>query len=85
MAVWHKVIRDEEYLQSFMEMNWEFHDFREERITYLAETNSVEIFLKYDTGNEGVLIRFKGVHGFHVRVGKDYEAECMWRDCGETF
>ena len=75
MAVWHKVIRDEEYLKTFMEMNWEFHDCREERITYIAETNSVEIFLKYDTGAEGVLIQFKDVHGFNVRVGKDYEAE----------
>lgn len=75
MAVWYEVEKTEDGINNFMECNWEFHDFRAERIEYVPGMDMVEIFLKYDTGREGVLLRFAWIKDMHVNTQHDYDAE----------
>lgn len=66
MAVWYELEKSNAGIKNFLDSNWAFHDFRLERIEYILGKDLVEIFLKYDTGTEGVLLRFIGVRSFTV-------------------
>lgn len=75
MAVWYEVEKTEQGFYDFLECNWEFHDFRIEKVEYTSKKDMVEIFLKYDTGVEGVLLRFVGIQDMHIITERDYEAD----------
>ena len=66
MAVWYEVEKTEDGIANFLDSNWGFHDFRIETVSYDATNNAAEVFLKYDNGIEGVLIRFIGVSNVHI-------------------
>lgn len=72
MAVWYKVEKTTEGLKQFLECNWEFHDFRIERIDYHAAEDYTEVYLGYDTGKEGVLLRFLGMIRLNLPLDEYY-------------
>lgn len=78
MAVWYELEKSEKGIRNFLESNWEFHDFRLERIVYVPGKDFVEIFLKYDTLTEGVLLRFVGIHGVHIDPRNDGDYNMAW-------
>ena len=77
MAVWYEVEKSEKGICDFLESNWAFHDFRPERVEYIPGKDLVEIFLKYDTRDQGVLLRFAWVHDMHINTQRDYDAEWL--------
>ena len=77
MAVWYEVEKSEKGIAHFLESNWCFHDFRPERVEYIPGKDMVEIFLKYDTDDQGVLLRFVWIHAMHINTDRDYEAEWL--------
>lgn len=77
MAIWYEVEKTEKGLDDFLESNWAFHDFRPERVEYVPSKDMVEIFLRYDTRKEGVLLRFAWIHSMGVNTKRDYEAEWL--------
>ena len=81
MSVWYEAEKTKEGLASFLDCNWSFHDFRLEHVLYVPGKDMVEIFLKYDTGQEGVLLRFTGINGVHVNTDTDYDAAWL---CGSV-
>lgn len=78
MAIWYEVKKNEKSINNFMDCNWGFHDFRPERVEFIPGKDMVEIFLKYDTMTEGVLLRFVWVHDLHVNTQRDYDAEWIY-------
>lgn len=78
MAIWYKVEKTEQGIKDFLDCNWGFHDFRIERVEYVAGNDMIEIFLRYDTGKEGVRLRFTGLSGVHIYVNLDYEADWLY-------
>ena len=81
MAVWYEVEKSQAGIKNFLDSNWSFHDFRIEKIEYISRKNMVEIFLKYDTETEGVLLRFSGVQGIHINLLSDYETDYIMECC----
>ncbi len=77
MAVWYEVEKSENGINHFLDSNWGFHDFRPERVEYIPGKDMVEIFLKYDTGDQGVLLRFVWIKGMRVNTQRDYDAEWL--------
>lgn len=78
MAVWYEVEKSVIGINNFLDCNWAFHDFRLEEAKYNAAKDSLELFLKYDTMQEGVLLRFTQIHEYQVNTSRDYEAEWMY-------
>ena len=78
MAIWYKVEKTEQGIKDFLDCNWGFHDFRIERVEYVAGHDMVEIFLRYDTGKEGVRLRFVGLSGVHISVNLDYREAWLY-------
>lgn len=74
MGIWYEVERTKKGIENFLECNWEFHDFRVEKIMYVPGKDMVEIFLKYDTGREGVLLRFAWIKDMHINTQCDFDA-----------
>lgn len=66
MAIWYEVEKTTDGVNNFLNCNWEFHDFRIEKIEYIPVKNMTEMFLKYDTMKEGVILRFIGVYNIHI-------------------
>ena len=77
MAVWYEVEKSEKGITHFLESNWCFHDFRPEKVEYVPGKDMVEIFLKYDTRDQGVLLRFVWIHDVHINTQRDYDAEWL--------
>ncbi len=77
MAIWYEVEKSAEGIKNFLESNWDFHDFRPERVEYIPGKDLVEIFLKYDTGDTGVLLRFAWIHGVHINTKRNYDGEWL--------
>lgn len=75
MAIWYELEKSPDGIRDFLESNWHFHDFRLESIEYTAGKDMVEVFLMYDTGEEGVLLRFAWIHDLHIQTGRDYAAD----------
>ena len=78
MAIWYEVEKSQKGIEQFLDSNWGFHDFRLERVEYTPGKDCLEIFLKYDTGEEGVLLRFTWIHDFHICAERDYEVDCNY-------
>ena len=72
MSIWYKVNATEQGITDFLDCNWGFHDFRIERVSFIPRSDTCEVFLKYDTGKEGVLLRFSKLHDMFIRVDEDY-------------
>ena len=72
MSIWYKVAATEQGITDFLDCNWGFHDFRIERVSFIPRSDTCEVFLKYDTGKEGVLLRFSKLHDMFIRVDEDY-------------
>lgn len=68
MAIWYEVEHSKEGIYNFMECNWCFHDFAIERVNYTPEENAVELFLKYDTMEGSIILRFLNVESLNVTV-----------------
>ena len=77
MAVWYELEKSDQGIKDFMECNWEFHDFRIEQVAFIPRKNMVELFLLYDTRDEGMLLRFLNPYGMNVNVDIDYEADWL--------
>lgn len=77
MAVWYEVEKSEYGITHFLDSNWGFHDFRPEKVEYVPGKDMVEIFLKYDTGDQGVLLRFVWIHDMHINTQRDYDSEWL--------
>ena len=77
MAVWYEMEKSEKGIENFLGSNWEFHDFRLEKLEYIPGKDCIEIFLKYDTMDEGVLLRFVRIHNLHLNTNKDCVTEWL--------
>ena len=78
MAIWHKVSKDAKGIEEFMECNWCFHDFRIERVSYIPGKKLAEVFMMYDTGREGVLLKFLGTQGVNIDINPNGEYLADW-------
>ena len=70
---WYKVIKDEEYFKEFLGIFSEFHDYRITHIEYDSEKNHLMLYLRYDTDEEGVVLKFINVKDMHICPCDDYE------------
>lgn len=75
MAIWYKLDGGNFGIKEFMDMFHGFHDYRINKVTYIPEKNCLDVFLEYDTRQEGVLLRFTGVVDFHINPNRDFEAD----------
>lgn len=75
---WYELKKQEKEINDFLDCYCAFHDFRLERISYIPGTDTVEVFLKYDSGREGVLLQFTGIYGVGIHVVLDYEADWIY-------
>ena len=53
---WYKIIKDEDYLNEFLDIFSGFHDYRITHFTYDCEKNTLMVYFRYDTGQEGILL-----------------------------
>ena len=83
MAIWYEVEKTVEGIKQARECNYDFHDYRLEKIDYVAAWDAVEIFLMYDSREDGLLLRFAHVKDMHVNVDVDYHAD--WLDACDIF
>lgn len=70
---WYKVIKDEEYFKEFLGIFSEFHDYRITHIEYDSEKNHLMLYLRYDTDEEGAVLKFINVKDMHICPCDDYE------------
>ena len=77
MAVWYELEKNEIGISNFLNSNWGFHDFRIETFEYNYAKDMLTIFLKYDTGKEGVLLKFNTVIESHTFTDDVYEAQWL--------
>ena len=75
MAVWYEVLHSGNGIHNFMECNLHFHDFTIERISYNPDSNTAELFLKYDEVEGSVILRFVGVISMNINM--QVEFGCM--------
>jgi hypothetical protein len=78
MAIWYEVEKNTQGINDFLDCNYGFHDFRHERIEYVPGKDMVEIFLRYDTMKEGVLLRFAWISDMHINTNRDYDADWLF-------
>lgn len=77
MAIWYEVEHSQKGIHDFMECNSHFHDFTIERILYMPDQYTVELFLKYDELEGSVILRFLGVHAMNIGIQVDCGCPCM--------
>ena len=70
---WYKVIKDEEYFKDFLGIFSGFHDYRITHIEYDFEKNCLMLYLRYDTDEEGAVLKFVNVKDMHICPCDDYE------------
>ena len=68
MAIWYEVEHSEKGIRNFMDCNWHFHDFKIERVNYLPDSYTAELFLKYDELEGSIILRFIGVHSMNIAI-----------------
>lgn len=73
MAIWYEVEHSEKGIQNFMNCNWDFHDFSIQHVSYFHESNTAELFLKYDELEGSIILRFVGIHSMNVAIQDDCE------------
>lgn len=78
MAIWYEMEKSPKGISNFLNSNWGFHDFRLEKVEFIPGKDCVEIFLKYDTGNEGVLLRFAWIQDMHIQTKRDYDVDWIF-------
>jgi hypothetical protein len=71
MPVWYEVEHSKKGIHNFMECNWHFHDFTIERVNYLSDSHTVELFLKYDELEDSIILRFIDVHSMNINIQVD--------------
>ena len=79
MAIWYEVKHSQTDIHNFMECNWHFHDFKIERVNYLSDSYTAELFLKYDELEGSVILRFIGVRSMNIniQVSQGYTCDIM--------
>ena len=89
--VWYKVIKDNNYYATCLDIFCGLHDYRISHIYYDLANNTLYICLRYDTDTEGVLLKFIDVVDFHIHPEDDYEiawlfgATIQFNDKNNTF
>lgn len=68
MAIWYEVEHSEKGISNFMGCNCHFHDFSIQRVNYLSDSYTAELFLKYDDLEGSVILRFIGVRSMNIKV-----------------
>lgn len=74
---WYKIIKDEKYFDEFLGIFSDFHDYRITHMEYDCETNTLLLYLGYDTGLEGALLKFIHVEGMHICPCTEYESDWL--------
>ena len=77
MAIWYEVVKNKEGIKNFLGSNCEFHDYRINRIEYVASKDYCDVYLSY-CKTEGTVIRFVGLFDIHIHGDIDYEADWMF-------
>ena len=75
---WYKIIIDEDYLNEFLDIFSGFHDYRITHFTYDCEKNTLMVYFRYDTGQEGILLKFINVKDMHICPCDDYEISWLY-------
>lgn len=78
MAIWYEIEHSKKGIENFLNCTGYLHDYRVERMEYVPSKSLVEMFCKYDTDREGVLLRFVDVGGVHIRTDVDYRDAWTW-------
>ena len=68
MPIWYEVEHSKAGIYNFMECNWHFHDFKIERVCYLSDENTTELFLKYDELENSIILKFINVQAMNIAV-----------------
>lgn len=76
MAIWYEVEHSKKGIKDFLECNWSFHDFKIQSVKFIPETNSAEVFMKFDELKGSVILRFLNVHSMRIM----FEAEFGYQE-----
>lgn len=63
---WYRVIKDEEYCSQILDIFCRLHDYMITQIEYQNQNNTAYVYLRYDTDDEGVLLKFIGVNRINI-------------------
>lgn len=75
---WYVVDKNATSVFSFLEMFWNFHDFRVSSIKYDASKCRIDLVLEYDSRTIRVLLRFENNVCMNFCPTDDYEADWMF-------
>ncbi len=77
---WYTFSKESHAIEEFLEMFWEFHDFRIVDMIYRPESDRASVVLEYDDRTTRVLLQFSGEVSFHV-LTVDFETDWMMGAC----
>ncbi len=71
---WYKIIKDEAYCSKVLDIFYSLHDYMITEMNYDYQNKTLKIFFRYDTDDEGVVMKFIGVKKLNVYA----EDESQW-------
>lgn len=77
METWYKVIKDENYCKSFLEIFCDLHDYRITNINYDFAQNRIDVYFEYDSREEGAILRFINPLSLNINTDVDYETDWL--------
>ncbi len=75
---WYSIKKNAASVFEFLDMFWNFHDFRVFSIKYDASKNRIDLVLEYDSRTIRVLLRFEGCIDMNFCPAQDFEADWMF-------
>ena len=71
---WYKIIKDEAYCSEILDIFYSLHDYMITEMDYDYQNKTLKIYFRYDTDDEGVVMKFIGVKKLNVYA----EDESQW-------
>jgi|GEM_PF-1308792 len=79
MAVWYEIEPSETSIHTFLECNWYLHDFKLETVKYSVSHDCIDVYLQYDRGTPGRLLRFVWIRKVNIRTDRGYDdTDWIW-------
>ena len=63
---WYKIIKDEEYCSDILGIFCELHDYMITKIIFQYQDSTATVYLRYDTDDEGVVLKFINVTRINI-------------------
>lgn len=63
---WYRIIKDEEYCSDILDIFCELHDYMITKIIFQYQDSTATVYLRYDTDDEGVVLKFINVTRINI-------------------